>query len=440
MKKWLPVVGVTIAVAGAAVAYAADLFPGELDPIDETDLAEYSDDSIAAGENLSKLGDCAACHTPAGVRGLSGGLALPTPFGTIFSTNITPSVNSGIGSWSYEAFERAMREGIDREGRHLYPAFPYDHFAAIRDDDMLTLYQFLMSQEPVETEPVENDLRFPFSFRPILAGWKLLFHQPTPFEPNPDFNDEENRGAYLAETLGHCSACHSPRNMFGAVKREAFLQGGEAEGWLAPPLGAASIAPVSWSFDDYLDYLFDGWSENHGLAGGPMGAVSDNLYEADEDDVFALAAWLTRITPEIDEAARDARLEEIAARDLPKDYDADLSGQGASEEVAMGARIFRDNCVKCHRERLSDSQPVSLGLTYAVNSPSPDNVFNAVLQGMAPTIGASERKMAPIKLGAGELAAVAAFLRWQFTDLPAWPDLTKEAEAAVAMPHASQVE
>lgn len=440
MKKWLPVIGVLIVAAGAAVAYSANVFPKELAPIPEIDRAGFSGDKIEAGENLARLGDCSACHTPVGSRAMSGGFGLPTPFGTIYSTNITPDRESGIGSWSLKAFVRAMREGIDREGNHLYPAFPYDHFAAMTDADLEALYQFLMSREAVATDPVENDLAFPFSFRPILAGWKLLFHRVEPFQPNPDFTDEENRGAYIAETLGHCSACHSPRNMFGAVKTDAFLAGGAAEGWLAPPLGDASIAPAGWTFDEYLDYLFDGWSETHGLAGGPMTAVVDNLYDADEDDVFAIAAWLARITPDVDEEERAARLEAIGARDLPKDFGGEISGQDLPEEVVAGAQVFANNCVKCHRERVSDAQPVSFGLTYAVNAPSPDNVFNAVLHGLAPTIGASERKMDPVKLGAGDLAAVAAFLRWQFTDLPPWPDLAKSAEAAVAVLQGGQAE
>lgn len=431
MKKWQLLSGASILVLVVAGAYAANVFPGELAAVPDTGRAEFSDDMIELGENLAKLGDCSACHTPVGSRDMSGGIGLPTPFGTIYSTNITPDVETGIGSWSYEAFERAMREGIDREGNHLYPAFPYDHFAAITDDDMAALYQYLMTQEPVRSEQVANDLKFPFSFRPILAGWKLLFHRQHAFEPNPDFNDEENRGAYLAETLGHCAACHSPRNIFGAVKKDEFMAGGEAEGWLIPPLGAASIAPVAWDIDDYADYLFDGWSVNHGLAAGPMTAVVDNLYEADEDDVYAIAAWLARITPVADEEERAARLEAIAARDLPETFDVSYAGQDLSEQLLAGAQVFKASCVKCHKERLSDAQPVSLGLTYTVNAAAPTNVFNAVLDGVEPTFGSPSRRMQPIALSAADLAAVTAFVRWQFTDLPAWENLAQEAEAAV---------
>ena len=432
MKKWKVLAGVSVAAIVGAGVYVADVFPGEIAPIAAIDVASFSDDQIALGENLANLGDCAACHTPRGAQGMEGGLGLPTPFGVIYSTNITPDQDTGIGTWSFAAFDRAMRNGVDRAGNHLYPAFPYDHFVGTTREDLEALYQFLMTQDPVRADRKPNELGFPFSFRPLLAGWKLLFHRDTAFVPNPEFTDEENRGAYLAETLGHCSACHSPRNALGAVKRSEFMAGGEAEGWLAPPLGAASISPVGWDIDDYADYLFDGWSEHHGIAGGPMTAVVDHLHVANEDDVFAIAAWLARITPEVDKDTRAARLTAIAALDLAEGFDPGLAGQQAPDDVLRGAQVFKDNCVKCHKQRISDNQPASLGLTYAVNAPAPTNVFNAVLQGIEPGLGATSRKMQPVALSAENLAAVAAFVRWQFTDSPAWTNLDDQAAAAVA--------
>ena len=431
MKTWKIVAGVSVVALLVAGTFTANVFPAEIPPVATVDTASFSDDQIELGENLAKLGDCSACHTPPGQQAMSGGFGLPTPFGTIYSTNITPDPETGIGSWSFAAFERAMREGIDRQGQHLYPAFPYDHFAAVTNDDLQALYQYLMTQEPVRSERVANDLAFPFSVRPLLAGWKLLFHRVTPFQPDPALTDEENRGFYLAETLGHCSACHSPRNALGAVKRSEHLAGGEAEGWLAPPLGAASISPVGWDLDSYADYLFDGWSEHHGLAGGPMTAVVDHLYEANEDDVFAIAAWLARITPEIGKAERDKRLEQIAALDLTDSFDPAVSGDGATDQIRRGAQVFKDNCLKCHKQRISANQPVSLGLTYAVNAPKPTNVFNAVLHGIEPSFGSSTRRMQAVSLATEDLAAVAAFVRWQFTDKPAWTDIDAQAAAAV---------
>lgn len=423
MKKWLAGTAVVAIAAVAAGVYLLDVFPGEIEAVPEVDRAAFPDDQIAAGENLALIGDCATCHTPRDAGAMSGGIALPTPFGTIYSTNITPDPETGIGMWSFAAFDRAMREGVDREGNHLYPAFPYDHFAAMTEDDMEALYQYLMTQEPVVAEDIPNELGFPFSFRPILAGWKFLFHHPEEFTPDPEFNDEENRGAYLGETLGHCSACHSPRNAFGAVKTSEFLAGGEAEGWLIPPLGAASISPLGWEMDDYLDYLFDGWSQHHGIAGGPMTPVIDNLYDAEEDDVFAIAAWLNRITPPVDVEERDARQKEIAALDLPETFDVTLDGAEVSDQIRQGAQVFEDSCVRCHKQRISETQPISLGLTYALNARAPTNLINVIRNGIQPSIGSRERKMEAIALSDEKLAAVVAFARWQFTDLPAWEDI-----------------
>lgn len=435
LRNWL-LAGVAVAVvAGGAGAWAVNLFPRALDPIAAIDTSSFSADDIETGRNLALLGDCSACHTVPGAQGLSGGFPLPTPFGTIYSTNITPDVETGIGTWSLEAFDRAMRDGIDRAGNHLYPAFPYDHFAGITEPDMAALYAFLMSEPAVQAEAKANDLPFPFSMRPILAGWKFLFHSPAPFEPNPDFTDEENRGAYLAQTLGHCSACHSPRNALGAVEWSKGMAGGEAEGWLVPPLGEHSISPVAWDLDSYANYLFDGWSEQHAVAAGPMTPVVDHLFEADEDDVFAIAAWLARITPEVDQATRDAQFKAVAALDVPANFDGKVEGDGVTDLIQQGAAVFRDSCVKCHKDRTAENQPLSLGLTYAVNAHEPTNLFNAVLQGVAPSSGSPNRKMEPVQLPSEELAALAAFVRWQFTDLPAWEGLPAKAEAARSAMH-----
>lgn len=435
MKTKRILVGLAVVAVGlVGGAYAANVFPAAIAPMATIDQAGFSADRIERGENLVRIGDCAVCHVPPGGRAMSGGFGLPTPFGTIYSTNITPDPETGIGTWSYAAFDRAMRQGIARDGTHLYPAFPFDHFVGMTDDDMQAVYEYLMSQAPVVSEAKTNDLRFPFSVRPLLAGWKLLFHSRGAFVPDPDFTDEENRGAYLAETLGHCSGCHSPRNAFGAIRWSENLSGGEAEGWLAPPLGAGSISVAGWTLDDYADYLFDGWSESHTIAGGPMRGVVDSLYEADEDDVYAIAAWLARITPPVDEATRKARIEAATALDLSDTFDPALTGQDVSDDIRLGAQVFKDGCLRCHRQRVADSQPVSLGLVYAVNAPAPDNLFNAILHGIEAPAGALTRRMQAIDLSAQDLAAVGAFVRWHFTDRPAWDDLPGRAAAARAAP------
>src|SRR4029077_15768673 len=151
-------------------------------PIARPDASVYSATTIARGQQLAALGDCAVCHTSANGAINAGGRPLETPFGTIYSTNITPDVETGLGAWSYPAFERAMREGIHRDGRQLYPAFPYTHFAKTTDADLQALYAYLMAQEPVRVQNREPALAFPFNWRPLMAGWNALFHQAKTFE------------------------------------------------------------------------------------------------------------------------------------------------------------------------------------------------------------------------------------------------------------------
>ena len=411
-------------LVGAALFWVA--YAPALDPLEPGSL-EFSDDEIERGELLALVGACSACHTAEGGAPLAGGLGLPTPFGTIYSTNITPDPETGIGRWSLAAFARAMREGLDREGRHLYPAFPYDSFTKSTDEDLRAIYAWLMSQPPVIAARTPNELPFPFSFRPVLAGWKLLFLDGTPYVPDPALNEELNRGAYLAMSLGHCGACHTPRNRFGAMIVDRLFEGGEAEGWLAPPLGDHSIAPVSWTLNDYADYLFDGWSEEHGIAAGPMATVADQLYDADEDDVFAIAAWLESITPEQSDEDRSAALRFAKARDWPPTEGVHYDEKITDPVLSAGRDVFAARCAKCHKERIARSQAISLGLTYAINAPSPKNLFNVVRGGIAPPLGVPDRKMEAIALTDEELSNVAAYVRWHFTDRPPWSDLERAA-------------
>ncbi len=261
-------------------------------PIARPDASTYSEATIARGRQLAALGDCAVCHTVANGVVNAGGRPIETPFGMIYSTNITPDVETGIGSWSYPAFERAMREGIHRDGRHLYPAFPYTHFVKATDADMQALYAYLMAQPAVRAESRNHEFAFPFNLRPLMAGWNALFHQPGVFEPDATKSAMWNRGAYLVEGLGHCGACHSPRNAFGAEKANAYLAGGFAEGWEAPPLTSLSHAPIPWSEDELFAYLRTGESRFHGVAAGPMEPVVKELAGLPDQDIRAMAVYL----------------------------------------------------------------------------------------------------------------------------------------------------
>ena len=300
------------ALCAAAIGIGAAVLPWRaIAPIARPDASVYSAATIARGQQLAALGDCAVCHTSANGILNAGGRPLATPFGTIYTTNITPDVETGIGAWSYPAFERAMREGIHRDGRHLYPAFPYTHFAKTTDADLQALYAYLMAQPPVRAETPHNTLAFPFNLRPLMAGWNALFHKPGTFQPDPTKSEIWNRGAYLVEGLGHCGACHSPRNALGAEKANAYLAGGFAEGWEAPALTSLSQAPIPWSEDELFAYLRTGESRFHGVAAGPMAPVVKELAALPDQDIRAMAVYLASFNETaIDRPAQEA----LAAR------------------------------------------------------------------------------------------------------------------------------
>ena len=202
---------VLLALAGVGLAWRRDI-----PPVARAEPSSIDPALVEAGARLAAVGNCIACHTVPGGEAFAGGLAVPTQFGTIHSTNITPDEETGIGAWSEEAFARAMHEGVDRAGRHLYPAFPYDHFTLVTPEDNRALFAYLMTRQPVSSTAPENDLAFPYNIRMALAGWKLLFLDEGVFEPDPAKDETWNRGAYLAEGLAHCGACHTPRNALGA--------------------------------------------------------------------------------------------------------------------------------------------------------------------------------------------------------------------------------
>jgi mono/diheme cytochrome c family protein len=227
---------VIIAAGGAAVAWRPPIAPAAAPP------TGFASAAIERGARVAALGDCVVCHTARQGQPFAGGRPLPTPFGTIYATNITPDPETGIGHWTEVAFRRAMRDGIARDGSHLYPALPYTHFTRATDSDLADLYAFVMTRAPVRASPPPNRLPFPLNIRAVVAGWNLLFLRPGPWQPDPTRSAEWNRGAYLVEAVGHCGACHTPRNALGAERGNDALAGGDAEGWLAPALDAGSPA------------------------------------------------------------------------------------------------------------------------------------------------------------------------------------------------------
>jgi mono/diheme cytochrome c family protein len=284
---------------------------------------------IVRGKALATVGDCVACHTVSGGQPFAGGLALQTPFGAIVTPNITPDVATGIGSWTADDFARAMHEGRRPGGTYLYPAFPYPYYTKVSRGDLDAIYAYLRTLPPVENRVNRNTLPFPFNIRMSMMGWNMLFFTPGDFKPDPKRSDEFNRGAYLAEGLGHCGACHTPFNAFGASQDGKYLQGNQIDYWTAPNITNDPQAGLGkWSADDIVQYLKTGQTRAS-LASGPMKDVIENSTSKMPDaDLKAIAVYLKERG-----AAGPAAPAPLAASD---------------PRMQTGEAIFVDTCSACH--------------------------------------------------------------------------------------------
>lgn len=410
-----------LAACAAVVGVAAAVLPWRsIPPIARPDASTYSAATIARGQQLAALGNCTVCHTEINGAINVGGRALDTPFGVIYSTNITPDPETGIGAWSYPAFERSMREGIHRDGRQLYPAFPYNHFAKTTDADLQALYAYLMAQTPVRAINRENALAFPFNLRPLLAGWNALFHKPAVFAPDPTQSPVWNRGAYLVESLGHCGACHTPRNALGAERNtKTYLAGGVAEGWEAPPLTGLSQAPIPWSEDELFVYLRTGISRFHGVAAGPMAPIVRNLASVPDSDIRAMAVYLASFS--------NAAISPSAQDTLATQLETATSAKAISAS-ALGSRIYDGACAVCHQVGgpvLFGSRP-SLALNTNLHSASPDNLIQVILHGIAQPVSSDLGYMPAFRnsLNDEQVIELVSYLRQQFAPEKApWTDV-----------------
>ena len=408
--------GLGLGLAGLAIT--ALPLRAAMAPVAAPDPTLYSAATIARGKMLAALGDCAVCHTMPGGAALAGGRALETPFGTVYSRNITPDVATGIGGWSYAAFARAMREGISRDGSHLYPVFPYTNFTRTSDDDLQALYAYLMSRPAVSATTPPATLTFPMNIRPVMAGWNLLFHRPGAYQPDTARSAEWNRGAYLVEGLGHCGGCHTPRNALGAEIASKPLAGGWVEGWEAPPLNGLSHAPIPWTEAELFAYLRTGYSALHGPAAGSMGPVVREMAALPDADVHAMAHYLASLGPAVAPETEARLATEIAAR-TP---DAMLASAGP------GARIYQGACAACHEPGALPHFGVQPNLAFNTNlhSASPDNLIRTILGGIqAPArdeLGAMPGFAQ--SLNDDQIADLVGFLRRHYApSQDAWADL-----------------
>lgn len=402
------------------IGLAGSPCPASVATVAHTDAA-----LIEQGRYLATAGDCISCHTrPQGVP-FAGGLPITTPFGVIYSANITPDVATGIGAWSEREFARALHEGIAADGRYLYPAFPYTAYTKVTDQDVQAIYAYLRSLAPVRYTPPPNELRFPFNSRGLLAGWNLLYLQSGRYVTDPAKSAEWNRGAYLVQGLAHCGACHTPRNLLGGERTSEALAGGAyldeisdevindrvapmdertVRLWSAPNLTQASTGLAAWTVDEIVAYLKSGHNARAG-AFGPMSVViARGTSHLSAEDIRAMAVYLKSLPPAQQQQS-----------------------QPDEERRRAGEIVYTTRCGDCHQStglgmpRSANADPSKTAPPLAGNptlqAPNPATLINLVLYGAHEAVPGSESwpKMSGFELSVGlddeQIAALCTYVR-----------------------------
>jgi mono/diheme cytochrome c family protein len=384
-------------------------------PIERSTLFDVA--QLQRGARVVEAGDCAVCHTRPGGEYLAGGLPLVTPFGTLYSTNITPDVETGIGQWSLPAFERAMRQGIARDGHLLYPAFPYVHYRRMSAADIADAYAYLMSGPAVHAPAEQNQMNFPMNIRPLVSFWNLLFLHGEPLTPLAGRTEAWNRGRYLVDGPGHCAGCHSPLNLIGAEKSSEYLQGGIVDGWQAPALVGMGQRGNPWRREQLVGYLRAEIVDGHGTPAGPMRPVSLSLARLPASEAEAIAEYLLSL-------------------ENPRSLTGTTPKTPASEAAdhSTGALLFSSACAGCHGPaapmRTLDGRP-GLQNTSALQAASSRNFLKTVLEGLPATPGSPGPLMPAFaaSLDNAKLGALAAYLRQQASPDQPWTDLSSTIEA-----------
>ena len=306
---------------------------------------------VERGRYLATAGDCVACHTAPGGKSMAGGLALASPLGSIYSTNITPSKTHGIGNYTLQQFTDALRHGKRADGANLYPAMPYTAYAKTTDEDIAAMYAYFMQGvQAVDDAPAkQTDLPFPFNIRASLSVWNAMFHDATPYKADASQPPEWNRGAYLAQGLAHCTTCHTPRTALMAEDGKRSLGGADLGGWYAPNITShASSGIGSWTEDELVAYMSGKPVPGKGPAAGPMAeAVDHSLKHLSAEDLKAIAMYVKSV-PAVDDGSlkqsaasfgkQTDALDSVRGVDLPKDYNA-----------MTGAQIYDGYCAACHQ-------------------------------------------------------------------------------------------
>ena len=370
---------------------------------DEPPTAPPSAERVARGAYLARVGDCMLCHTARGGAPFAGGRAIATPFGTVYSSNLTPDAATGLGRWSAAHFRRALHEGRSRDGRLLYPVFPYPHTTRVTDADADLLFDYLRSLPPVNQPDREHRLRFPYNTQAALAVWRALYFRPEPFRPDPARPPEWNRGAYLVQGLAHCGACHTARNALGGVRDALDLSGGliPMQNWYAPALTSPAEAGLAdWRVEDIVQLLQTGTSPRATVSGPMAEVVMHSTQYIDPTDLRAMAVYLKSL-PQV---GTDTDPREVQRAGIPL--------------LARGSKLYGTHCAACHGESgtgVAGAYPALAG-NRAVTMPATENLVQIVLNGgFAPATQGNPRPfgMPPFAttLSDGDVAAVLTFIR-----------------------------
>ncbi len=354
---------------------------------------------IERGRYLAILSDCSSCHTvPGGSQPFAGGRPIETPFGNIVAPNITPDLETGIGSWSEDQFDAAVRKGMRRDGSRLYPAMPYNAYTKMSRDDVLAIRAYLNTVAPVHNAVVANTLPFPFNIRAAMRVWNTLYFTEGDFHPDPKQSVEWNRGAYLVDGPGHCGACHTPKTFLGGDKTDQYLKGGYLQGWSAPDItNDARLGMGTWSKQDLISYLKSGHNRVT-AATGPMGeVVTLSTAHMTDPDLDAIATYL---------------------KSLPGKANGGSPLPATDPAMAAGAAIYRDQCSACHGlngKGVAELFP-SIADSSMVRSDDPTTSIRIILRG-ARSVGTSAQPTAAgmpsygWQLNDDEVAAVLTYIR-----------------------------
>jgi mono/diheme cytochrome c family protein len=378
--------------------------------------AEPSAETIARGKALVTAADCASCHTADPAKPFAGGKRIDTPFGGIYSPNLTPDRESGLGAWSDNEFYRALRYGERPDGSLYYPAFPYPYFTKLIRDDIFAIRAYLSTLTPVRNTPPPPELAWPLNYRVLMRGWNFLFFQPGIFMPDQNKTAQWNRGGYLVEGAAHCGACHTPKNVLGADKRDRLYGGGVVQGWFAPRLDNAARSGLrSWTADDIVEYLQSGRNGRSHADGLMAEVVVNSASKMSDADVRAIAVYL---------------------KDLPAGAPEPVTAPPPPAQMTDGAAIYAHACVSCHETDGSGAPRIYPPLpgNAALQSANPTSTLRIVLDGAqtvttprAPNPGSMPAYAD--KLSDQEIADVATYIRnsWGNAAPPVTPGQVKRA-------------